>query len=326
MDRRAFAQAAMLLSFAAAFPTRGQPAKKVWRIGYLAALSPETSNEWFPAFRESLRELGYVEGRNVVIDERYSGGDYQKLPTLAAELAAMKPDIFLVYGVEATQAANKAGKTIPVVFANIQDPIVSGLVSSLARPGGNVTGLSDSHAASVTKRLELLKEALGTPRVAVLWRPGNSSHPLQLKDLQAAGPTLGLPVLPLPVKSVEDIERAFATMKSERADAVLLLGDAFLTTNQRRIVELALKNRIAAMYTIRPFADAGGMIAYGADFRDMFRRAAIYVDKIFKGAKPADLPIEQPTKFDLVINLRTAKAIGVTVPRSLLLRADQIIE
>jgi putative ABC transport system substrate-binding protein len=326
MERRKFTSFVVAALATPSF-ARAQSGKKTWRVAYLAALSREASDAWFPAFRDGMRELGYVEGRNLVIDQRYSRGDIQALTGLASELAALKPDVFLTYGAEATQAADKAGKAIPVVFANIQDPIASGVVGSLARPGGNITGLSDSHAASVTKRLELLKEALpGASRVAILWRPGNGSHLLQLKDLQAAAPTLGLAVLPFPVRNAAEIESAFATLKAERVDAVQLLGDALLTSNQGRIAQLALKNRVASMYTLRVFANAGGLIAYGADFRDLFRRAAVYVDRILKGAKPADLPVEQATKFDLVINLKTAKAIGVTVPRSVLLRADHIIE
>lgn len=326
MERRRFTSF-VLAALATPSIINAQSEKKIWRVAYLAGLSPEASNAWFPAFRDGLRELGYVEGRNLVIDQRFVHGDYRALAALATQLAALKPDVFLTYGAEATQAAEKAGKAIPVVFANIQDPVVTGVVASLARPGGNVTGLSDSHAASVTKRLELLSEAVpGASRVAVLWRPGNGSHVLQLKDLQAAAPALGLAVLPVPVQNVAEIEGAFVTLKSQRADAVQLLGDALLTSHQGRIAQLALKNRVASMYTLRAFASAGGLIAYGADFRDLFRRAAVYVDKIFKGAKAADLPVEQATKFDLVINLKTARAIGVAVPRSVLLRADHIIE
>jgi putative ABC transport system substrate-binding protein len=326
MNRRAFTALGVAGLVSPQF-VLAQSAKRVWRIGYLTALSAATSNAWFPAFREGLRSLGYIEGRDVIIDERYSAGDYQKLAALAAELVALKPDVFLTYGAEATLAADKAGRTIPVVFANIQDPVASGVVSGLARPGGNVTGLSDSHAASVTKRLELIRETLpAASRVAILWRPGNKSHPLQLKDLQVAGTALGLTVLSHPVRNAEEVNRAFAAMKDERAVAVQLLGDAFLTASQRQIAQLAIKHRIAAVYTIRPFAEAGGLIAYGADFRDLFRRAASHVDKILKGAKPADLPVEQSTKFELVINLRTAKALGITVPRAVVLRADHVIE
>jgi putative ABC transport system substrate-binding protein len=325
MERRRFAWFGLAV-LAAPSLVVAQSGQKLWRVAYLSALSPEASNAWFPAFRDGMRDLGYLEGRNLVVDQRLSRGDYGALPALAAELAALKPDVFLTYGAEAAQAADKAGRAIPVVFANIQDPVASGVVASLARPGGNITGLSDGHAASVTKRLELLKEALpGAKRVAVLWRRGNDSHALQLKDLQAAAPALGLAVLPLAVRNLAEIESAFATIKAERADAVQLLGDALLTSHQRRIAQLALESRVAAMYTLRTFANAGGLIAYGADFRDLFRRAAVYVDKIFKGAKPADLPVEQATKFDLVINLRTAGAIGVTLPRPVLLRADHVI-
>lgn len=307
--------------------SEAQPAKKLWRVAYLTNISEQVNRPWIAAFRDGLRELGYVEGKNILIEYRYAAGRLERIPGYATELARIKPDIFVVFGAEAARAADKAGGSVPVVFANHQNPVASGFVASLGRPGGNFTGLSDFHGASITKRLELMKETVGSAtRVAVLWRRGNDAHPPQLKDLEAAAAALRLSVLSLPVKSAEEIDDAFRAMKSEGADAVLLLGDPVLTTNQARIANLALKNRLPAMYTLREFAQAGGLISYGTDFADLYRRAATYVDKIFKGARPADLPVEQATKFDLVVNLKTAKALGIKIPRSILLRADQVIE
>ena len=323
MDRRRFVIAGFLVIVARAARAQG----KVVRIGYLSTLSTETGKPWMALFRQGMRDLGYVEGKNLVIEERYVAGEFDKLPALAAELLRLKPDVFLVYAAESAHAARSVSSTVPIVLANTQDPIASGLVKSLARPGGNITGLSDSHAASVSKRLELLKETIpALSKVAVFWRPEHAAHPASIKDLQAAAPALGVTVLPLQVKVADDIERAFDVIKRERAAALLLLGDALLTTHMKRIADLAIRNRVAATYTARTFIHVGGLMGYGADIREMFRRSATYVDKILKGAKPGDLPIEQPTKFELTFNLRTAKAIGITIPRALLLRADEVIE
>jgi len=326
LERRGFVLVT-LASIAAPRVAFAQPAKKVARVGYLSTLSADTGKPGMGLFREGMRDLGYVEGKNLVIDERYVAGEFDRLPAMAAQLLRLKPDLFLVYGAESAHAARSASGTVPIVLANTQDPIASGLVTSLARPGGTITGLSDFHAASVTKRLELLKEALPTlSKVAVFWRREHGAHPQSIRDLQAAAPALGMTVLPLQVKVADDIEPAFATMKNERAGAVLLLGDALLTTHMKRIAELAVQSRIPAMYTTRTFIHAGGLMGYGTNIPAMFRRSATYVDKILKGAKPGDLPIEQPTKFELTFNLRTAKALGITIPRSLLARADEVIE
>jgi putative tryptophan/tyrosine transport system substrate-binding protein len=323
MDRRAFVLAALAVAVASS-ESRAQP--KVARIAYLSGLSAEVNKAWLSGLHQGLRDLGYVEGKNLTIESRYAAGQVDRLPALAAELAALKPDIFVVYGVQAALEAKKAAGSIPIVMANVQDPVASGLVHSLARPGGNITGLSDFHAASVTKRLELIKEVIpSASRIAILWVPNSATRP-QVKDLEAAAPSLGVRLASHPVQRPADIAQAFTKMKNERVAAVLLLGDALLTANIPAIAELALKQRLPAMYTTRPFVQAGGLMSYGADFTDLFRRSATYVDKILKGAKPGDLPIEQPTKFDLVVNLKTAKALGIAVPRSVLLRADQVIE
>lgn len=297
------------------------------RVAHLSALSPQVGNAWLAAFRSGMREHGYEEGKTYAIDARFAAGDFTRLPLQAGELARLKPDLFHVYGAEAADAAAKAAPGVPIVLANAQDPVASGLVRSLARPGGDITGMSDSHSASATKRLELLKEALPKAnRIAVFWRGGHAAHPNQVAELRRAGDALALLVVPIHVKAVGEIEDAFGRMKKEGIPAVLMLGDAFLSANMHRAIDLGMKHGIVVMYTTRQFADAGGMIAYGTDIADLVRRSASHVDRIFKGARPGDLPIEQPVKFDFALNLRTAKALGVDLPRSLLLRADHVIE
>jgi putative tryptophan/tyrosine transport system substrate-binding protein len=304
-----------------------QPVTKRVRIAYLSGYSAEVDKPLIAGLRRGLSEHGYVEGRNLVIDARYAAGDGDKFSVLAQELVALKPDLFVVLGPQAAVAAKNAAPTLPIVFANVQDPVATGLVTSLARPGGNMTGMSDFHAASVTKRLELIKEAIpGVARVGVMWNPTNASNVEQLKDLEAAAPRLGMSIIGLPVQRREELEPALQRIKGQPAVALLLLGDIVLTTNMRLIAQSALEGRLPAVYTTNAWTDVGGFMAYGANFPDLYRRSAAFVDKIIKGAKPGDLPIEQPTKFDLVINLRTANAIGVAVPRSLLLRADQVIQ
>jgi putative ABC transport system substrate-binding protein len=305
-----------------------QAGKKVWRIAYLSGASVELDQARLAGFRQGLRELGYLEGSNVVIEERYAAGRPERLPALAEEMAARKPDLFVVYGVPAAaNAAKKASATIPIVFTVSPDPVADGLVSSLARPGGQLTGMSDLHSALVTKRLELLKEvAPSVARLAILFNPGSPANVAQLKDIEAAAPAFGLTLTSFSIAKPEDIEGAFNSMKSQRAQAVMILGDFLLGTHRNLIIEHATRARLPTVFTTREAAQAGGLIAYGTNFFELWRRAATYADKIFKGAKPADLPVEQPTKFEVVVNLKTAKAIGLSVPRSLLLRADQVIE
>lgn len=300
---------------------------KLWRIAYLSGASSEANRPWLQAFEQELRALGYRPRQDLFLEIRYLAGRFEQAGKLAGELAAGRPDLFMVYGADAAHAVRKVAGESPIVMANVLDPVASGLVSSLARPGGNITGVADAHGASVTKRLELIRElAPGASRIGVLWRPGQASHPLQLKDLEAVAARLGLSVVALPVRSATDIEEAFATLQRERASAVLALGDSLLTSHMSRIAALALAAKMISAYTIRPFAQAGGLLAYGTDFTEQFRRAAGYVDRILRGAKAADLPVVQPEKFELVINLKTAKAIGVAVPRSVLLRADHVID
>jgi len=304
-----------------------QQAKKVPRIGFLSSRSPDAEKNRLAAFQQGLRELGYLEDKNIVIEHRYAGGKFDRLPDLAAELVRLKVDVLVATGAPASHAAKAATKTIPIVMTNAADPVGTGLVASLARPGGNVTGLSDFNAGVITKRLELLKEVVPTAsRVAVLLNPANPTNPLQLKLIQAVAPALGVTLLPLEARGPEDIDRAFTAIRKERPGALIVIGDPMLGDHRRRIIELAVKSRLPASYGGRVSVDDGGLMSYGTNFGDLYRRAAVYVDKILKGTKPADLPVEQPTKFELVINLKTAKQIGVTIPPNVLARADRVIK
>jgi putative ABC transport system substrate-binding protein len=309
--------------------SEAQQAAKIARIGYLVtslAVSPHPQE----AFRQGLRDLGYVEGRNVVIEYRDADGKPERFPAVAAELVALKVDVIVAGPTLAALAANQATKTIPIVFANAADPVASGLVTSLARPGGNVTGLSMLAPELVGKCLELLTQAVpGVSRVVVLWQPGSSGERTEkdmLKEADGAARALGVRLQVVEVRGPADFDRAFSDMTRARAGALAVLPSSMLFNERRRLVDLAAKNRLPAVYPYREAVDAGGLMAYGANFADLYRRAATYVDKILKGAKPGDLPVEQPTKFELVINLKTAKALGLTIPQSLLGRADQVIE
>jgi putative tryptophan/tyrosine transport system substrate-binding protein len=304
-----------------------QPGKRVPRIGFLASFSAEFIKGRVAAFQQVLRELGYVDGESIIIEYRYAEGKFERLPDLAAELVRLRVDLLVVAGAPAAHAAKNATSVIPIVIANAADPVGTGLVASLARPGGNITGLSDFNTGVVTKRLELLKQVVPTAsRVAVLLNPANPTNPPQLKEIQAAAPALGVTLLALEAKGPDDIDRAFAVMRTERPGALIVLGDPGFVTHQRRIAELAVKSRLPAIWAVRENVNAGGLMSYGTDFDGLYRRAATYVDRILKGTKPADLPVEQPTKFELVINLKTAKALGLTIPQSILLRADEVIQ
>jgi putative ABC transport system substrate-binding protein len=276
-----------------------------------------------------LRDLGYVEGRNLVIDYRDAEGKLERLPALAAELVALKVDVIVAGNTLAALAAKQATKAIPIVFATSVDPVTSGLVTSFARPGGNVTGLSNLFPELVGKCLEQLTQAVpGVSRAAVLWHPGAFGERTDkdlLKEAEVAVRALGVRLQFVEVRGREDFERAFLDITGARADGLTVLGSPMFLGERRRLVDLAAKNRLPAVYPQREFVDAGGLMAYGPSTADLFRRAATYVDKILKGAKPGDLPVEQPTKFELVINLKTAKALGLTIPPSLLSRADEVI-
>ena len=279
------------------------------------------------AFRQRLRELGYVEGKNIIIEYRYAEGKPERLPDLAAELVRLKVDVIVTTGVQPVLAAKKASATIPIVFAASSDPVGAGLVSSLARPGGNITGLSQMAPDLDGKRLELLKEAFPkVTRVALLWQSSGTRGNRELTDMEAAAKALGLKLLSLPVRGLDDFDSAFARAKREGAQTLITTSGALITTQQRQVLDFAAKNRLRAMYPNSEYVEAGGLMSYASSYADLYRRAADFVDKILKGTKPADIPVEQPTKFELVINLKTAKQIGVTIPSSVLARADRVIK
>jgi putative tryptophan/tyrosine transport system substrate-binding protein len=306
---------------------RAQQTKKASRIGFFSYGSVEIEQSSLAAFRQKLRELGYLEGQNIVIEQRYAIGRSEKLPELLAELMALKVDLLVVAGDPAVHAAKKATNIIPIVMVASPDPVGTGLIASLAHPGGNVTGLSDFHGGVITKRLELLKEVVpSASRFAVLLNPVNPSNPLQLKDIQAAAPAFRVTLLPLEIKGPDDMDHTFTTIEKERPGALLVIGDRLFATHQKRIFEFVMKSRLPAIYSQSVYVDGGGLMSYGTSFADQYRRAATYVDKILKGAKPTDLPVEQPTKFEFAINLKTAKQIGLTIPRSVLARADRVIK
>ena len=307
-----------------------QQAAKIARIGYLAnnlAGNPATGE----AFLQGLRDLGYVEGRSVVIEYRDAEGKEERLPALAAELVALKVDVIVAAaGTLAALAAQQATRTLPIVFTSAGDPVTSGLVTSLARPGGNVTGLSLLFPELVGKGLELLTQAVpGVSRVAVLQQPGAVPEPTYkdiLKGADVAARALRVRLQIVEARGPADIDRAFSDMTRARAGALTVLSTPMFASERRRLVDLAAKNRLPTVFSFRVYVDAGGLMSYGPNTADLFRRAATYVDRILKGAKPADLPAEQPTKFELVINMKTAKALGLTIPQSLLGRADEVIQ
>ena len=307
-----------------------QQQDKVRRIGFLGARSRSTQSNpdvYYDAFTRGMRELGYIEGKNLVIEWRFADGKYERLPGLAAELVQMKVEVIMTHSTPATQALQRATSAIPIVFVAVSDPIGSGIAVSLARPGGNITGLTNILSELSAKHIELLKIILPKlSRVAVFVNPDNPSHPAVLKSIQAAARQVGIKVLPLDVHTPEEIERGFATMKRERAEALINASDPFLSLQKQRITELALKNRIPSISSTREDVQAGGLMSYGTSFIGLYRRAATFVDKILKGTKPAELPIEQPTRFEMLINRKTANALGLKINNELLLRADEVIE
>jgi putative ABC transport system substrate-binding protein len=330
VDRRAFLGSLTGSLLAAPFAAEAQQAGKVYRIGLLGPSSPPTdpgAARLWEALLQGLRELGYVEGQNVRFERRYSEGKDERLPELAADLVRLKVDVIVAAATQPAHAAQRATTTLPIVAPNHSDPVGSGLVASLARPGGNVTGLSILNPELVGKQVELLKEVVPSlVRMAVLWNPTHQAHATMLSQAEAAARALGLQPQRLQARGADDYEPAFSAITRNRAQALLVLGDVTVWRYRRQVAELAAKSRLPAMFVQREHAEAGGLMSYGASLPDNYRRAAAYVHKILKGAKPADLPIEQPTKFELVINLKTAKALGLTIPPSLLQRADQVIE
>jgi putative ABC transport system substrate-binding protein len=324
MRRREFIT---FLGGAAAMPiaARAQQTGKVPRIGYLAPRGVLPREE---AFRQRLRELGYVEGKNIVIEYRHAEGKFDRLPALAEELVRLEVDVIVTVVTQASLAAKHATKTIPIVIVAVSDPLGTGLITSLARPGGNITGTSAMNSEVVGKSLELLKETVPTvSRVGVIWNPENAIFQAQmLRETQLAAGRLGVELRIVAVRNLEEFGPAFADLTSAHAGALLVLPDPAYTPDAARIAHLAAKRRLPAMYGVREHAAAGGLMSYGTNFADLFRRAADYVDKILKGTKPADLPVEQPTRFEFVINLKTARALGIDIPPTLLARADELIE
>ena len=306
---------------------RAQAPAKIPRIGLLTPLSPSNTALWYQAFRLGLRDLGWIEGKNISIEYRYAEGKSGRIPELAADLVRLKVDVIVTSVTTDALAAQKATRAIPIVMAAAGDPVATGLVESLARPGGNITGLSQMTYELGGKRLELLKEMVPRlSRVAVLWNPQNQGSTLTWKEIQLPARQLGIQLHSLEVRSPDDFDQAFEDVTRARAGALFVIQDPVIVTNLGRIAGLAAKRALPSIFQWSEFADAGGLAAYGPDRSDLFRRAATYVDKILKGAKPADLPIEQPTKFELVVNLKTAKTLGITIPQSILLRTDRVIE
>jgi putative tryptophan/tyrosine transport system substrate-binding protein len=306
---------------AVAWPLAAHAQPKMPRIGII-----DDSPIW-NAFRQGLRDLGYVEGKSIAFEYRYAGGLPDRLAWVAAELARHPVDLIATFGTPPARAAKQATTTIPIVMIGIGDPVGAGLVASLARPGGNITGNTILGPDVAGKRLQLLKEVIPSlARVAFLWNPDNASHPAQLAELREAVRTLGLTLLPLGVRSPDELDGAFATMIRERPDAFLMTNDPLHQISIGRIIDFLANNRLPGMFQTREVVAAGGFLSYGASLPDLFRRGAGYAHKILQGTKPADLPIEQPVKFELVVNLKTAKAIGLSIPESFLLRTDEVIE
>jgi putative tryptophan/tyrosine transport system substrate-binding protein len=328
MDRREFVSGVALGLLAAPLAAKAQQARWVYRIGLLESSEPNAGRQaWWNVFRQRMHELGYVEGQNVTFEPRWAQDDDDRLSKLAADLVGLKVDVIVTAGTTAALAAKRATTTIPIAMATGADPVATGLVASLRRPGGNVTGMTTLNNELTAKRLELLR--IVAPRVAhiaILWDERNPGNRLAVDGTEAAAKPAGLTVHSIPVRGPAEIEAAFATVVRDRAGALSIVPNPMFFAHRKRLAELAMKHRLPTIVGVREYAAAGGLLSYGADNPDMFRRAAVYVDKILKGAKPADLPVEQPTKFELVINLKTAKALGLTIPPSLLLRADELIQ
>jgi putative ABC transport system substrate-binding protein len=325
MNRRAFISGVVLSVMSTPLAADAQPARKVPHIGVLQpAAPPEPLVE---AFREGLRDLGYVEGRDIVLEFRWAEGRLDRFPELATDLVRLRVDVIHTLSTPAAIAARHATTTIPIVFTGVGDPVGTGVVSSLAHPGGNVTGVSIMATELSGKRLEILREMVPkVSRVAMLWNDTNPSMVLRAREAEAAAAKLGVTVQSLGVHDLIDFDHAFAAIVNGRAGALLTLVDPFTRQHRQRIVDFAAQRHLPALYEAREFVDAGGLICYGPSLLAIQRRSAAYVDKILKGAKPGDLPVEQPTKFELVINLKTAKTLGLTIPQSLLLRADEVIQ
>ena len=320
---------AALGSAAAAWPlaARAQQPARTWRIGFLSAVSRSAASSSYAAFVRGMRELGYVEGKDFVIEWRSVEGKYERFPEIAEELVRLKVDVFVTGVTAALPALQRATTTIPIVMAYSTDPVGNGLVASLVHPGGNITGLAGSSDDSSPKQLELLTTIVpNVSRIGLLGNPGTETYSSVLSNAQDAAQKVGLSLVPIEARNQREIEDAFTEFAKERVPAVMVAVDAVFFGQRWRIAELALANRLATMFALREYAEAGGLMSYGENVADFFRRAASFVDKIFKGANPGDLPVEQPTKFNLVINRKTADALGVTIPPQLYIFADEVIE
>ena len=327
MNRRDTVLALLALG-AAPVVAEGQKPTSMPRIGYLGTSSPSLEPQYVAAFRQQLRDLGYVEGQNIAIEYRWAEGRDDRLPDLAAEVVRLNPDVIVTTGTPGTLAAKQATKTIPIVMASSADPVRSGLVASLARPGGNVTGLTILGPELEGKRLEILRQAVPRlSRVAVLRNPANPGSAPYYDAIQGVAGALHVTLEPVvEVRRAEELESAFSTIARAHPDALAVIADRFLLAHRSRVVEFAVATRLPAMYPYKEYVDAGGLMSYAPSNIELFRGAATYVDKILGGAKPADLPIQEPTKYELVINLKTATALGITIPQSVLLRADVVIQ
>ena len=327
MDRRTFVSIAAGAVLVRTLPVDAQPSTKVPRIGVLYTGTPSTASQSLEAFRQGLQEHGYVEGRNIVVEQRFGNGKLERLTELAAELVRLKVDVIVTPTDEAIAAVKRQTQTIPIVMTASTDPVGTGFVLSLARPGGNVTGFTGIFPELSAKKLELLREVVpGLSRVAIMWNPDIRGALLDYKATSEAARSLRLQLQSVEVSRADDIDRAFSALTTGRAEALIVAPSTLTLDNRGHIASLAQKNRLPSMYGGRAFTEAGGLMAYGSSLTERWRRAATYVDKILKGAKPGDLPVEQPTKFELVINMKTAKALGLTLPPSLLRRADEVIQ
>jgi putative ABC transport system substrate-binding protein len=306
---------------------QAQQTKRIPRIGYVSGGDPSNPGPFVEAFRQGLRDRGYVEGKTIVIEWRFAQGKEDRLSTLAAELVGLKVDVIVTDGTGLTRAVKQATTAIPIVMASDADPIASGHIASLAHPGGNITGLTNNNPDLSGKRLEVLKHAIpGISHVGVIWNPQTPQSVTAFKETQSAARALGLQLQSLEMRGPDDYEVTFQAATKGRVRALTVLSDALMFSNRTRILELAAKHKLPTMHHQSLWVEAGGLVSYGTYFPDLFRRAATYVDKILTGAKPADLPVEQPTKFELVINLKTAKQLGLTIPQSVLYRADKVIK
>jgi putative tryptophan/tyrosine transport system substrate-binding protein len=327
MKRRRFLLTSLAGALVAPFAAQAQQASRVYRIGYVGAGSPATAGHHASAFVLALRQLGYVDGQNIAIEYRWAEGMLERLPALVAEVVRLRVDVIISSATPAIAAAKKQTSTIPIVMAGVTDPVGSGFVAALARPGTNITGLTHLSPDLAGKKLELLREVVpGLSRVAVLWNPNHPGQSRVFKDMQVATQALRMTLVSMEARNQEQLDAVLAAVPRDHVQGLVELTDPLTVFHRRRITEAVARHRLPAMYSFREFVDVGGLMSYGTDFADLFRRAATYVYKILTGASPADLPVEQPTKFEFIINVKAARALGLTIPPSLLLRADNVIE